>query len=100
MKFKFPAQSVNPHMAMTKAGYHAHPNGKSYVMRLGRGDYPRFHAYFNQDKQGNMVLSLHLDQSPAVHKWAKHAHHGEYKDERVEEEMERVKRWIAYFSTR
>lgn len=96
MNIPFPNEKINPHIFFTKAGYHAHRNG-SYAMRLGGNEFPRFHCYLQENKNGGMSLSLHLDQSPAVYMGHK-AHHGESKSEVVLEEAERLKRWIAYFN--
>ena len=95
MKLDTPAQSVNPHLLLTKAGYHAHPQG-SYVMRLGSGHYPRFHVYVKTNKN-KLTFNLHIDQKPGVHLGAK-AHAGESDTPVVQEEAARLQRWIKYFT--
>jgi hypothetical protein len=95
MRINIPANTINPHLLLTKAGYHAHPND-SYVLSLGSGHYPRFHVYLQKSQQGDLSLNLHLDQTPAVYKGLK-AHRGEKDTEVVQQEAERLKRWINYY---
>lgn len=95
MRLFIPANTVNPHMLLTKAGYHAHPND-SYVLRLGSGFFPRFHVYLDKNANNDLTLNLHLDQSPAVYQGQK-AHRGEKDTLVVREEAERLKRWINYY---
>ena len=98
MKITIPKDSINPHLMLTKAGYHGHFNG-SYVMRLRGNDFPRFHVYIIQNKKGKIILNLHLDQSAAVYKNVK-AHAGESSSEVVTDEVKRIKRWISYFKSK
>lgn len=95
MNINFNAEISNPHVLLTKAGYHAHYNG-SYVSRLGSGDFPRFHIYITK-KNETINLSLHLDQSKPIY-YNQKAHRGEKDSTVVIEESERIKRWIKYYS--
>ena len=82
-----------PEQLLRQAGYaylmDRNSGQESYVRRLGRGFYPRFHLYLAE--QGNQViLNLHLDQKQASYEGA-HAHNAEYDGETVEAEMARIK---------
>jgi len=60
----------------------------SYVRRLTRLLYPRFHVYI--EKQGDFyMLNLHLDQKQPIYKGVT-AHSGEYDGKVVEEEGQRI----------
>ena len=64
----------------------------SYVRRMGGGQFPRFHAYV-EDQQGGMQVNLHLDQKP--HSLGSGAvHGGEYEGTLVEAEMARMAQFI------
>lgn len=95
-----PLPNLNEKLLMQRAGYHSFidPNtgDQSYVMRLGRGFYPRFHVYI-QSKKGTRELSLHLDMKHASYEGV-NAHSGEYSGPKVEEEIGRLERWVAYFA--
>lgn len=74
--------------ALRRAGYGQIRNG-SFVRRLGRFDYPRFHAYLESGH-----VSLHLDQKQASYEGYK-AHSGEADSEVVIAEGERIKNVIT-----
>lgn len=78
---------------LRKAGYvylmDRYTGQESYVRRLGRGFYPRFHLYLEESHE-QIVLNLHLDQKQASYEGA-HAHNAEYDGETVEAEMSRIK---------
>jgi len=61
----------------------------SFVRRLNRGFYPRFHLYL-EEQNNQVILNLHLDQKQASYEGA-HAHNAEYDGELVEAEMTRIK---------
>lgn len=96
-----PLPTLNEKLLMQRAGYHAFidPNtgSESYVMRLGRNFYPRFHVYL-QTKEETRLLSLHLDMKKPSYEGG-HAHSGEYDGAQVEQEVERLQRWIQYFAS-
>lgn len=100
MKYTLPHVAMNIHVVMQKAGYHFFRDPKSkkesYVSRLSRDYYPRFHVYFHGNKSGT-ELDLHLDMKKPSYAGS-HAHSGEYDGKLVEEEMERLKAWFAYYS--
>lgn len=98
MQITLPSSSYNIHMLMTKAGYHAHPQGESYVMRLGNSNFPRFHVYFKQDQSGKTTLNLHLDQTQTAAKWSAKIHRSEYDSDVTKAEAERLIRWINYYA--
>ena len=53
-------------------------------------DYPRFHVYLKIEDETTLALNLHLDQKRPIYRGTS-AHAGEYENEMVEKEMERVK---------
>lgn len=65
-------------------------NGEyNLVRKLTGQNYPRFHAYVQQ--QGyNYHFSLHLDQKAPIYKGT-HAHSGEYAGPVIDEESDRIK---------
>ena len=65
----------------------------SYVRRLGNYFYPRFHLYPEQTGD-KLIMNLHLDQKKISYKGQK-AHSGEYGDEIVQREAERIKNLIT-----
>jgi hypothetical protein len=65
---------------------------KSFVKRLHRDLYPRFHLYL-QDQGNEWVFNLHLDQRAPVYE-GQTAHAGEYDGEVVEREAERIKQLL------
>lgn len=81
---------------MQKAGYHffrdPRTNNESYVMRITRNFYPRYHVYIE-----NNVLDLHIDMKKASYEGSR-AHSGEYDGPKVEEEIERLKKWAVYLA--
>lgn len=82
-----------PESLLRQAGYaylmDRYTGQESYVRRLGRGFYPRFHLYL-EENAGQVIFNLHLDQKQASYQGA-HAHNAEYDGETVEAEMERIK---------
>ncbi|MFH0892597.1 MAG: hypothetical protein V1867_07550 [Candidatus Falkowbacteria bacterium] len=74
---------------MRHAGYAPHLD--SFVRRLTRLDYPRFHVYLKEEKD-RVIINLHLDQKkPSYAGSGAHAHSGEYDGELVAGEMARLK---------
>lgn len=65
---------------------------KSFVKRVHRDLYPRFHLYLEEQGEG-WILNLHLDQRATVYEGVT-AHAGEYDGEVVEREGERIKNLI------
>lgn len=64
----------------------------SFVRRLGRDFYPRFHLYLEKGQ-----LNLHLDQKRPSYQGVA-AHSGEYQGEVVEREAARIRQIIDYLS--
>lgn len=81
--------------AMRRCGYGLHDfrGERSFVRRLARDLYPRFHVYV-EDKGESWSINLHLDQRRTVYEGAT-AHAGEYDGDLVEREMERIKEMLA-----
>jgi len=82
-----------PESLLRQAGYayliDRNSGQESFVRPLNRGYYPRFHLYL-EERNGQAVLNLHLDQKQASYAGAQ-AHNAEYDGELVEEEMRRIK---------
>jgi len=92
---------LNPRDILEQAGYHffVDPNtGKeSYVMRLARGFYPRWHVYVRVLQNGYTQFDVHIDQKQ--HSEAgQTAHMGEYDSDQVREEATRLARWFEWGS--
>ncbi|OGY85611.1 MAG: hypothetical protein A2233_03255 [Candidatus Kerfeldbacteria bacterium RIFOXYA2_FULL_38_24] len=90
----------NPRQILEQAGYHhfIDPNTAqaSFIMRLGRGYYPRFHIYVRSQTPKKGELNLHLDQKhPSYTGQTKHS--GEYESPQVQKELARLQRWIKYY---
>src|SRR3989338_6711574 len=90
-----------PENLLRQAGYSylmdRNTGQESYVRRLARGFYPRFHLYLER-RGGQVILNLHLDQKQASYAGA-HAHNAEYEGELVEGEMKRKKSYAPSFFT-
>lgn len=85
---------------LQEAGYHEfydrNTQKTSFIFRLGRSFYPRFHIYDTMLPVG-VELDLHLDQKKST--LAKNsAHGGEYDGDQVEEETKRLMRWLEYYT--
>lgn len=66
----------------------------SYVKRLSREFYPRFHAYPQETPEGGLTINLHLDmKKPSYEGFT--AHSGEYEGPLLDKEAERVKSIIT-----
>lgn len=77
---------------LRRCGYSSHgvPSGEqSFVRRLTRNNYPRFHAYAKMDGD-DLVINLHLDQKKPSYE-GEHAHGAEYEGELLVGEVERIK---------
>jgi hypothetical protein len=87
---------INPEQLMRQAGFSLHHDRRSgrdsFVRRLGRDFYPRFHVYLIPMGE-NTIVDLHLDQKRPRYAGAK-AHNAEYHSEVVEEEINRIKELI------
>jgi len=89
-------QQINLRNVMRRAGYHEFYDRKtrqsSFSKRLSGDQYPRFHAYLNEQGE-QYFLNLHLDQKKASYKGYT-AHSGEYDSGLVEREAERLKTFL------
>ena len=85
--------SMNPEQFLRRAGYayilDRQSGQGSFVRRMGRGFYPRFHVYASERGE-NIEFNLHLDQKQPSYAGS-HAHNAEYEGEAVEGETERLK---------
>jgi hypothetical protein len=89
------------HEVLLEAGYHffIDPNTKhgSYVLRVGRQYYPRYHAYIKTSADGH-VIDLHIDQKQVSYE-GQNKHSGEYDGAVVQEEIDRIGRWLEHYSS-
>lgn len=87
---------MSPEQFLRQAGYayirDRHTGQDSFVRRLSKNYYPRFHMYPSHMGE-NVVFNLHLDQKRVSYDGA-NAHNGEYDSEVVVREMERLKEII------
>jgi len=78
---------------LRRCGYHEFNNyqsgAASYVRRLTKDFYPRFHIYIDS-RDNQDVINLHLDQKKPSYAGA-HAHSGEYDSEVIVSEADRIK---------
>jgi hypothetical protein len=76
-----------------RAGYAAFTdpvtNQTSYIKRLSRDFYPRFHLYIEKDKDNKVFFNLHLDQKKPSYPGS-HAHNAEYDGELIISEAQKV----------
>jgi len=95
MQLIFPKNKIpDPEHFIRRAGYgiifdKRNRSIKSFVKRVHRDLYPRFHLYVNESGE-NWVFNLHLDQRATVYEGVT-AHAGEYDGEVVEKEAERIR---------
>ncbi len=86
----------DPERSIKRCGYAAHVDRRthetSYVRRLDRDLFPRFHLYV-EEKGENYSLNLHLDQRAPIYAGVT-AHSGEYDGVVVEREMERIRKLL------
>lgn len=94
-----------PEQLLRQAGYaylmDRHTGQESFVRRLNRDFYPRFHLYLEEQstgagRNGQIILNLHLDQKQASYEGAR-AHNAEYDGDVVEREMARIKSYAPSF---
>jgi hypothetical protein len=93
MQIKFKKEQVSdPEKFIRRCGYAKiidRRMGKiSYVKRIRRNFYPRFHVYIKESND-LIVFDLHLDQKRPIYEGVT-AHSGEYDGEVVEKEGERI----------
>lgn len=86
----------NPELWLKRAGYaminDQETNISSFVRRLTRDFYPRFHIYISVRVEGLreiVTLNLHLDQKKPAYSGQKR-HNAEYEGETVEAEARRL----------
>ncbi len=82
----------NLRVFLQRCGYHSssdfNSSQASYIKRLSRDFYPRFHLYI-KEYDGKSVINIHLDQKKPSYAGA-HAHSGEYEGELVEREAKLI----------
>ena len=93
---------ANPALWLRRAGYayieDRESGHESFVRRLTRDFYPRFHVYYTLEKgEGGeelVAFDLHLDQKRPGYQGF-HRHNAEYDGEAVEGEIERLKTFLT-----
>lgn len=82
---------------MRRLGYAEHFDRNthefSFVRRLEREFYPRFHAYI-EERSGEMTINLHIDMKQPSYAGS-HAHSGEYDGPLLDKERERILNLIS-----
>ena len=85
-----------PALFLRTAGYtyieSRHTGQGSFVRKLGKNFYPRFHIYV-EEFDNTIVINLHLDQKQASYEGTS-AHSGEYDGDLVEQEIKRLKTFV------
>lgn len=94
MKIKLPFDfEQDKQLFMRRAGYGVITNYQtgieSYVKRFTREHYPRLHAYIEQNRSGDWIISLHLDQKKPSYPGSR-AHSADYDGPVIEEEVRRL----------
>lgn len=84
----------NTHVLIQRAGYASHNlKGEiSYTKRTGRDRYPRFHVYPEKTDDG-LKINIHLDMKKHTYEGFSQ-HQGEYKGKTVEQEADRIKKYL------
>ncbi len=98
MKLTFPRAAIsNVVNVLRRAGYSPFVDPKShessYVLRLTKGFYPRFHLYAT-DRGENITFDVHLDQKQPSYGEG-HMHAGEYDGPTIEKECARIERAVS-----
>ncbi len=91
MQFKISGKGYNINDLMRKLRYKPigySPEGQMSCVRPLGADYPRFHAYVTETKEG-YTFNLHLDQKKVSYEGV-HAHNGEYEGDIISEERNRI----------
>lgn len=87
------ALNINPERLLRQAGYGFIEDRRrgtaSFVRRLGRNFYPRFHMY-SEEAGDKIIFNLHLDQKKPSYQGS-HAHNAEYGGVVVQNEINRLK---------
>ena len=97
MKYFHPAPlTINEKVLMNRPGYqqkYSRRSGEiSYIRRIGRSLYPRYHVYIQVQDKG-IVFNAHLDEKQAsYHGYT--AHSGQYDTEKIHTEVERIKSFL------
>jgi len=85
---------------LKKCGYHYRGifrGEMSFARRLGKGSYPQFHIYINNDSEKELLLNLHLDAKKSSYPGVR-MHAGEYEGKILKEEAERIEKIMLELS--
>ncbi len=87
-----------PRVLLRECGYKPWRDQKgreTYIKRLTKDFYPRFHIIYAKDNQGRPILDLHLDYKRPIH--ARVARTYETESEVVKREAERIKQILGMY---
>ncbi len=79
-------------MILRRLGYAAYTNRQgveSFVRRVHRAEFPRYHLYINKEGEDEMTCSVHIDQRAASYQGS-HAHGGDYDSPLITAEIARL----------
>jgi hypothetical protein len=97
MKFVIEIKNENIVSISRRIGYRPMSiNGQreySIIRLLTGNNYPRFHIYIKEEKTGDFIFNLHLDQKKPSY-GSTHAHSAEYEGDLIDKEVERIKKLI------
>lgn len=90
----------NSYTILREAGYipiFDRQSGKeSYVLKI-RGDrYPRFHLYIQEENASGIKWHVHIDQKE--HGWSDSRHDTKYDTAEVQDEADRLRRWLNHYT--
>lgn len=98
MKIEIKNPRQNPVALIRKCGYIPWYDFRfkkaSFIRRLTRAYYPRFHLNYFYNKEGSLILDLHLDARRPMHKKGIRTSEDE-ESEVVKKEGERIKRILG-----
>jgi len=94
MKFETEKKKISKVNLCRELNYKVHRKGEEFncVKPLNNRDFPRFHLFI-EEEDDVLKFKLHLDQKRSSYEGT-NAHSGEYESERVEQEVERIKRKV------
>lgn len=97
MEIVLPRPTIATDQFIRRLGYALHrdrfASEVSYTRRAGTEFFPRYHLYYDE-RGGELILKLHLDQKKPSYGGGTHAHAGDYDGTAVEREAARIKSMI------
>src|SRR3990167_10355122 len=97
MRFSIGSQSDSPENLMRQVGYLAwvdpRTSKRSFIKKVSRAFYPRFHIHMFRDTKNNIYVDLHFDARKPLHKIV--ARSSENNSPVVLQEADRIKNILA-----